>query len=324
MRDEFVKHSDLVGFADSSVNLKREDAKDYREQVNRLRTKMEAFIKENPDVGLRKMLLSGSLAKGTALKSLNDIDIAIHVTSPDAPTGENALLDWLVEQLRRVYPNMNADQISRGNHCVRISFSGSGLDVDVVPIYEIAADPLDRGYLYASDSGKRVLTSIPMHLDFIRKRKGSCLTHYAQMIRFVKFWSARRKIVLSDSFRCKSFLLELLMAKRLDSGAVLSNYPDALEEFFAYIVKTRLSEQIVFTDYFNVSEIPARGQGVIDVLDPVNFDNSIVADYSDSDRDTLVDQAEEALDAISEARHATTKGRAVECWKEVFGPTFKV
>ncbi|QDV85401.1 CBASS oligonucleotide cyclase [Planctomycetes bacterium TBK1r] len=324
MRDEFVKHSDLAAFADSSVNLKREDAKEYREQVNRLRTKMEAFIKENPDVGLRKMLLSGSLAKGTALKSLNDIDVAIHVTSPDAPTGESDLLDWLVEQLRKVYPNMNADQISRGNHCVRISFRGSGLDVDVVPIYEIDDDPLGRGYLYASDSGNRVLTSIPMHLDFIRKRKASCVTHYAQMIRFAKFWSAKRKIVMGDSFRCKSFLVELLMAKRLDSGAILSNYPDALEEFFAYIVQTRLSDQIAFTDYFKASEIPDRGPSSIEILDPVNLENSIVADYSESDRNTLVDQAEDALDAISEARHATTKGRAIECWKEVFGPTFKV
>lgn len=324
MRDLFVKHSDLVAFADSSVNLNRDDAKQYREQVNRLRDKMEAFIKENPDVGLRKMLLSGSLAKGTSLKTLNDIDVAVHVTSPDAPTGEADLLNWLVEQLRKVYPNMNPDQISKGNHCVRISFRGSGLDVDVVPIYEIEDDPLGRGYLYATDTGKRVLTSIPMHLDFIRKRKRSCETHYAQMIRFAKFWSAKRKIALGSSFRCKSFLIELLMAKRLDSGAVLANYPDALEEFFAFVVQSRLSDQIAFTDYFKVSDIPDRGTSPIEVLDPVNLENSVVDDYSESDRNTLVEQAEEALDAISEARHATTKGRAVDCWKEVFGPTFKV
>lgn len=88
MRDEFVNHSDLAAFAASSVNLKRDDAVDYREQVNRLRLKMEVFIKDRPDVGLRKMLLSGSLAKGTALKTLNDLDVALHVTSPDAPSGE--------------------------------------------------------------------------------------------------------------------------------------------------------------------------------------------------------------------------------------------
>tara|TARA_R110002111_G_scaffold177181_1_gene243212 strand:+ start:17038 stop:18012 length:975 start_codon:yes stop_codon:yes gene_type:complete len=324
MRDQFIKHSDLVSFADSSVNLKREDAKEYREQVNRLRDKMDVFIKKNPDIGLRKMLLSGSLAKGTSLKSLNDIDVAIHVTSPDAPTGETDLLDWLVEQLRKVYPNMDPDQISRGNHCVRISFRGSGLDVDIVPIYEIENDVLDRGYLFASDSGKRVLTSIPMHLEFIRKRKRTCETHYAQMIRFAKFWSAKRKIALGSSFRLKSFLVELLMANRLDSGAVLLNYPDALEEFFAYIVQSQLSEQIAFTDYFKLSEIPARGSNSIEVLDPVNLENSIVADYSQIDRNIIVEQAEEALDAISEARHATTKSRAIDCWKQVFGPTFKV
>lgn len=324
MRDQFVSHSNLVAFADSSVNLKREDAKEYREQVNRLREKMEKFIKENPDVGLRKMLLSGSLAKGTALKSLNDIDVAVHVTSPDAPAGESELLDWLVEKLRKVYPNMDPSQISKGNHCVRISFRGSGLDVDVVPIYEIANDPLDRGYLYASATGERVLTSIPMHLEFIRKRKRACEKHYAQMIRFVKFWASRRKAQLGDSFRCKSFLLELLMAKHLDEGADLSNYPDALEVFFASVVQSNLAKQIAFTDYFRSTEIPSRGNDPIEVLDPVNLDNSIVKDYSASDRSSLVEQSEEALDAISEARHATTKGRAVDCWKDVFGPTFKV
>jgi hypothetical protein len=219
---------------------------------------------------------------------------------------------------------MNAEQISRGNHCVRISFRGSGLDVDVVPIYEIKDDPLGRGYLYASDSGKRVLTSIPLHLEFIRKRKRNCETHYAQMIRFAKYWAAKRKIEVGDSFRCKSFLIELLMAKHLDSGISMSNYPDALEEFFAYIVKSQLSVQVAFTDYFKANEIPVRGGSSIEVLDPVNLENSIVADYSKADRDKLVEQAEEALDAISEARHATTKGRAVDCWKEVFGPTFKV
>lgn len=324
MRDEFVSHSDLVAFADSSVNLKRDDAKEYREQVGRLRDKMEAFVKDHPHVGLRKMLLSGSLAKGSSLKTLNDIDVALYVTSPDAPTGEAELLVWLAEQLRKVYPNMKPEQISPGNHCVRISFRGSGLDVDVVPIYEIAGDPLDRGYLYASDSGKRVLTSISMHLEFIRKRKRKCETNYAQMIRFAKYWAAKRKITIGDSFRCKSFLVELLMANRLDSGVNFSNYPDALEDFFAYIVRSSLSEQIAFSDYFETKEIPSRGQSAIEVLDPVNLDNSIVADYTQADRSKLVEQAEDTLDAISEARHATTKGRAVECWKEVFGPTFKV
>ena len=63
----YVAQSDLVGFAEDKVNLKRDDATEYREQVNRLREKLQKFIAEHPDFGLVKMLLSGSLAKGTAL-----------------------------------------------------------------------------------------------------------------------------------------------------------------------------------------------------------------------------------------------------------------
>jgi tRNA nucleotidyltransferase (CCA-adding enzyme) len=76
MSTEHVDHSDIASFTDDHVNLKRDDTKDLREQVWRLRDKLEAYVKDHPDFELKKMLLSGSLAKGTALKSINDIDVA--------------------------------------------------------------------------------------------------------------------------------------------------------------------------------------------------------------------------------------------------------
>ena len=79
MTTEHINHGDIVRFADEQVNLKREYAQKYREQVNRLREKLEEHIKNNPDTQLRRMLLSGSLAKGTSLKRLNDIDVALYV-----------------------------------------------------------------------------------------------------------------------------------------------------------------------------------------------------------------------------------------------------
>jgi hypothetical protein len=59
------------------------------------------------------------------------------------------------------------------------------------------------------------------------------------------------------------------------------------------------------------------------MLDPVNADNNVASRYTDTDRKTIVDEAQAAFDAITEARFATTKGRAVDCWQTVFGPTFK-
>ena|SRR5215475_12627103 len=135
MPDPLIRHAEIAHFAAARVNLRREDAKEYREQVNRLREKLEAFIREHPDYGLIEMLLFGSLAKGMALKILNDIDVALYVAASSAPTDEVELLYWLAERLRKAYPNMDPDQVTPGDHVVRISFRGTGLDVEVVPVH---------------------------------------------------------------------------------------------------------------------------------------------------------------------------------------------
>ena len=102
MSREHIEHNHIQDYADRVVNLKPEDAKAYRYQVNRLRDKLSNFLKDNPDFELKKMLLSGSLAKYTALKSINDIDVAIYVDSAPDDVGE--LTDWLAEKLRNAFP----------------------------------------------------------------------------------------------------------------------------------------------------------------------------------------------------------------------------
>ncbi len=317
----YVPHSSLVSFADTSVNLKREDAAEYRKQVNGLREKLERYIKDHPDVGLVKMLLSGSLAKGLALKTINDIDVALYVDSSKAPNQEAELLNWLAERLREAYPQMQSSQISPGNHCVRISFRGSGLDVDVVPVH-YEGDPDDRGYLYARDTGKKVLTSIPLHLKFTRKRKDANVIHFAQCVRFAKWWVSIQKRNDAE-FRFKSFMSELVFAKLADQGTALSDYPRALEAFFGYVVKSQLRERVSFTDYYAAKALPAPTGAAIEIFDPVNQDNNVAADYTDAERKTIITRAEDSLEAIVEARYATTKGRAVDLWQEVFGPSFR-
>ena len=85
---QHVAHKDIAKFADERVNLKQEDARELREQVWRLRDKLEQYISDHPDFELRKMLLSGSLAKGTALKNINDIDVACYVSCDSAPASD--------------------------------------------------------------------------------------------------------------------------------------------------------------------------------------------------------------------------------------------
>ena len=119
-----VDHKQIQDFADSTVNLKKEDAQKYRDQVNRLREKLEDFVEENPDFELKKILLSGSLAKHTALRTINDADVAVYVVSAPDDVGE--LIDWLVEKLRSI-PNLNYDQVIKQNYSVRIEFAEQDL-----------------------------------------------------------------------------------------------------------------------------------------------------------------------------------------------------
>jgi hypothetical protein len=193
--------------------------------------------------------------------------------------------------------------------------------VDVVPVlYE--GDENDCGYLVRKRTGQRVLTSIPLHLRFIRERKSTYGPDFAQLIRLTKWW----KRVTNDrdqDFRFKSFMIELLWAHLADGGLALCDYPKALERFFAYIVKTDLAEQVAFTDFCSESAIPARSNAAVEVLDPVNVDNNVGQLYGTADRDRIIAAAHKALDALTEARFAPTKGRALDCWRVILGPTFK-
>ena len=321
MIDRHVTHSDIAAFAADRVNLSRDDVADYRAQVSRLRDKLTAYIKDHPGFDLVKMLHSGSVAKGTALKTLNDMDVAVYVKSGTAPQDEATLLDWTATRLRDAYGGtIKSEQVTIGHHCVTLSFKGSGLDVDVVPVlYE--GDPQDRGYLIPQSTGARVLTSIPLHIQFIRKRKDAQPHHYRQMVRLVKWWAAIQK-QSRDDFRFKSFMTELLLAKMVDQKVAMGDYADALFGFFSHIVRTRLSEQVVFEDYYAAKDMVADGSPV-QIYDPVNPANNVACLYSPADVAVIVEAAEDALDAIAYARRATTKGEAVSAWQEILGTGFK-
>jgi hypothetical protein len=316
-----ITHADIAAFADETVNLKREDAKEYREQVRRLREKLDKYASDHPDYGLIKTLLSGSLAKGTALKTLNDIDIALYVKAEKTPKSEPDLLEWLAKQLRDAYPQMKPDQIKPNNHSVCIKFAVSGLNVDVVPV-QYKGDSDDRGYLFAIGGGQPVLTSIPLHLAFIRKRKDLQKTHFAQVIRLVKWWVRLQK-GKDEAFRLKSFMTEMIIAHLADSGINMADYPIALEKVFGYIVKSRLKNRISFTDYYPSSKLPGPTGKPIEIFDPVNETNNVADVYDDTHRQKIVAAAQEALEAISEARFSTTRGRAIECWQDVLGRSFR-
>ena len=321
MSRNHVSHSEIVRFANDRVNLPKDRANEYRAQARRLREKLEAYLDEHPDFTLKKMLLSGSLAKGTALRSLNDIDVACYISGADAPSDIADLLEYLAERLRKAFPNFGPDQVRPQTYSVTVSFRGSGMDVDVVPIlYD--GDPQWYGNLVSQDDGSLLETSIPLHLEFTRKRKSEQETHFAQVVRLVKFWVRNLKRENED-FRFKSFMIEMILSHLCDQGLEFSDYPEALQHFFTYVARSNLREQIVFTDYYAASDVGSFSEPV-QIIDPVNAANNVSRLYTDAQADAIVDASLDAGDAVDAALAAPTKQETVYYWQKVFGTSFQV
>lgn len=321
MARQHVNHADIVRFAQDRVNLPKDKADEYRAQARRLRERLKSYLEEHPDFTLKKMLLSGSLAKGTALRSLNDIDVGCYISGADAPSDVAALLEYLAERLRKAFPNFSPDQVKPQTYSVTVSFRGSGLDVDVVPIL-YNGDPQWYGNLVSQDDGSFLRTSIPLHLEFTRKRKSAQEKHFAQVARLAKFWARNIKRERED-FRFKSFMIEMILSHLCDEGLDFSDYPEALQHFFTYIARSNLRAKIVFTDYYPSSKVGTFAEPV-QIIDPVNEKNNVSRLYTAAQADAIVDAALDVGDAIDAALAAPTKQETVYYWQKVFGSSFSV
>ena len=251
-----IKHSNIAKFAAERVNLPSTKAQEHRDQVNRLRDALRKKISEDPDYSLVKMLHAGSVAKGTALKTVNDLDVAVYVRQADAPDGDSQLVPWLADRLYEAAPpNMTRDQFVEQAHCVTVSYKGSGLDVDVVPVlYEGEED--DVGYLINRQDGSRMLTSVTLHLQFIRERKQRHGAHFAELIRLAKWWKRQAINQSHPDLKFKSFMIELLWAHLTDGDLDPSDYPAALEGFFLHIVQTEFDDIVTFDDFWQEVQPP--------------------------------------------------------------------
>ena len=320
MARQHVDHGDIVRFAQDKVNLPRDKANGYRAQARRLREKLDGYLSEHPEFTLKKMLLSGSLAKGTALRSLNDIDVACYVSGADAPADVAALLEYLAERLRKAFPNFSSDQVQPQTYSVKVSFRGSGLDVDVVPIlYD--DDPDWYGHLVSQDDGTYLKTNIPLHLKFTSKRKHAQEQHFAQAVRLVKFWAGNIKGERED-FRFKSFMIEMILSHLCDQGLDFGDYPEALQHFFTYAARSNMRERIVFTDYYEATAVGSFAEPV-QIIDPVNEENNVSRLYTVAQADAIVDASLDAGDAIDAALAAPTKQETIHYWRRVLGSSFQ-
>lgn len=332
MTDRHVDHAVLARHAENKVNVPADDARQRRRQVNYLRSRLEEHIKAHPGYDLVKLCGSGSTAKHTAIRRRrgegSDADVAAYVRASSVGgvnADERGLLEWLRSRCIEVYgATKDAEDFVISEHAVGITLRGSGLKIDVAPVlYE--GEPDDRGYLITRQ-GDRVLTSVTLHLAFIRARRDTAGPNYRELIRLLKAWIREAKRNHPD-LRCKSFLIELIVAHLSDNGwngepLAVDDYPRAFEQVLGYIARTGLRTPIIFTDFYEQTEVTPDSNS-IQVWDPVNPLNNVTRTYSEAHRQRLVETSIAALEEISWAAAARTKSDANDAWRTVLGPGFE-
>ena len=303
-------------YYDSNVlRLPADKRKEYHKQVDRLISELSKSIREKTELKIARVVKAGSFAKFTILRRTSsdpvDVDVVFYIAgkSVDDETLET-LNDKIYELLIDVYPSKSVEDFEIQRKAAKVSFVGTGLDVDIVPV--IADENRDGyGWQYDLQDGTKTETCAPCQIKFVRDRKDKD-SDFRTLVRMAKRW--RNYAELSH---LKSFHIELILAYVLDREGPDGTIEQHFRRFLLYIAQSELNETISFPE--NTLPLNSFSDPVV-IIDPVSSTNNTASRLTESERKEIVKAADEAWEA---ANFASAEGD-IEIWKELFGPRFKV
>jgi hypothetical protein len=240
-----------------------------------------------------------------------DVDVVFYISGRNVDHETlSSLSDTIYKLLLKIYPNKDVEHFEIQRKAATVSFVGSGLSVDVVPVIEDENRP-GYGWQYDLQDGSRVETCPPGQIQFVRDRKARD-KDFRTLVRLAKKWRNRAELK-----PLKSFTIELVMAHILDTEGRQGTIESRFRRFLLYIAQSGLQDKIVFPEnsrpYGNFSD-------PVVILDPVSSANNVTSRLSEDERQQIVTAA---LEAWETANFASAENDN-EVWKEIFGPRFKV
>ena len=302
MKTEFNRYLDRI----QPTRAQRDLAKD---ELSFLEDKLRGFIQDDDPYKFVKALRSGSFAKATALRRTEsadfDADIAIYVEVDDEGVANIADLVAYTEKLvRRAYKQrtVRRPRFETNESCVRVVFSVTPkINIDIVPIVAVEHAIPNWGLLPKRD-GTHCYTSVSEHVEFVKSRNTPDVSvPFRKLVRLFKVW---RNGAFEGKQLAKvgSFFLELVIGKAYDeqkehmTGEAL---PD-MSRLAAWVIQHRLGREISFPDC-RVPQTTVRHTGPVVVLDPINRDDNVAADWTAADRDLFLDRIDELRDVLRDA-----------------------
>ncbi len=313
------------------IKLKEANMKKYRDQVNNLKIKLETKIKDDERTGVKvtKFLIAGSWKKRTILRPTGenpiDIDLILFVEGDENLHKDlRKLHDFIVEYLEEIYPSkdiardVDADENTKS---IKITFSGTGLQLDIVPVVPLK-NPVE--YVWQPQKGgggKQYITSISKQLDFAKQRKENNLS-FTSIVRAIKWWKNYKELnPVDDEPGLSSFVIELIVSHLDLNEGIENDIESGIIRFFRFVSDPNFPI-IKFKDA--IKTVPATFDTPIYVADPTNNDNNAAKKLDSTIWEEVIKEANDAFESLFIAQSKIGEGDTIEEWKHVFGPKFNI
>lgn len=304
-----------IRYYDSNVlRLPADKRKEYHQQVDRLVSALTKRVHEQSDIKITKVVKAGSFAKFTILRRTNedpvDVDVVFYISGRSVDKETLASLTQLIyDALIKLYPSKSVEDFEIQRKAATVTFAGTGLSVDIVPVIEDSLRP-GFGWQFDVRDGTKVQTCAPCQIKFVSDRKEGN-PDFRTLVRLAKKW--RNRVELKP---LKSFTIELIMAHVVAKYGKKALIEESFRDFLLYIAQSGLKEVITFPE--NGRVCPTFTDPVV-ILDPVCSSNNVASRITEAERKEIVSCA---LEAWETATFASVEDD-IELWKELFGPRFK-
>ena len=233
------------------------------------------------------------------------------------------LYDYIVSYLKSIYPqkDIQRDVDAKGNtKSITISFSGTGLQVDIVPVVPLQ-DIVEYVWQPSRRGGKKYITSISKQLSFsLEKRQKN--PSYTSIVRTIKWWKNYKELQPTDNEPgLSSFSIELIVAYLDENYGIEESIEEGVIRFFQFVSNPSFPI-IEFKD--SIKSIPGNYDSPIYIADNTNKENNIVKRLDKNKWNEIIEEAEDAFDTLNIAESKNSKGDTIQEWKRVFGPTFNL
>ena len=167
---------ELHYFDDNVLRLPSDRRKEYHAQVDRLVAGLSSRLKDHGEINITRVIKSGSFAKRTILRKTStdplDVDVVFYISGEELSEATlQGLNDTIHDLLLNIYPNKNVEDFEIQRKATTVTFVGSGISVDVVPVI---ADENRDGYGWQFDLNDGTVVVSYALSDQIRPRSPEC------------------------------------------------------------------------------------------------------------------------------------------------------